>query len=63
MNGPRVEVTLPIGKGMSSFGTLVGPEQAAGPSEILIDGLKSARLVDRKDWDYLPGEKQETSRG
>lgn len=52
MTGERVEVTLPSGR--NAFGTLLGPEFSDGPSSILIDGMKPARLVDRDDWDFLP---------
>jgi hypothetical protein len=63
MTGPRVEVRLPIGSGRNTFGTLIGPGFSHGDSEILLDGLKPARLVDRADWDYLPVDEQETDRG
>lgn len=61
MNGPRVQVTLPTGR--NAFGTLTGPEYAEGPSEVLLDGMAPARLIDRDDWEYLPDEEQETGRG
>lgn len=61
MNGPRVEVTLPIGKQV--FGTLIGPGHLCGPSDILVDGTFPSRLVDREDWKYLPGEEPGASRG
>lgn len=61
MNGPRVQVTLSIGKDV--FGTLLGDAFEHGPSQILIDGTWPARLVDREDWEYLPGEEPEADRG
>jgi hypothetical protein len=63
MTRPRVEVRLPIGSGMSAFGVLVGPASPEGPSSIRLDGIKQPRLVEPGDWDYLPGEDQETDRG
>lgn len=62
MTGPRVQVTLrPVGRDV--FGTRVGPEFSQGPTLILIDGMRPARLVERPDWEYLPGEDPEGDRG
>lgn len=61
MSGPRVQVTLPIRKQV--VGTLLGVAHSHGPSDILIDGTWPSRPVDREDWEYLPGEDPEASRG
>ena len=62
MTGPRVQVTLrPSGK--ETVGTLVGTAHTHGPSSVLVDGTWPSRLVDACDWEYLPGERPEGSRG
>lgn len=60
MSGARVQVTLPTGR--NAFGTLTGPEYSEGPSEILLDGMAPARLIDRPDWEYLPDDVQGSDR-